>query len=134
MFNKFLKGFFSEKANITINGKKYSGSNITIDNGQIIIDGVSQQNYSKDNVIRVSVIGDVNNIKTTSGDVDVEGNINNLQTNSGDVDVNGNVFKEINTTSGDIDVNGDITGNITTNSGDIEAHTINGTVNGTINM
>ena len=86
---------------ITINGKQYSGNHVSINNGNVIIDG---------STITIDDIGKNSNIIIT-------GNVDKIVTTSGDVSVSGNV-KTITTTSGDVTC-GTVEGNITTTSGDI---------------
>lgn len=105
-------------SSITINGIKYSGNSIVVSNGKVIIDGKNETpKDSKEININVNgnidelkvdvcetikITGDVNNVKTQSGDVDVKGNVNgNIQTMSGDVKSK-NVGGSISTMSGDI--------------------------------
>jgi hypothetical protein len=104
-------------ATITINGQTFTGDNMIISNGRIVVNGNDLTPNGKEiniaingNIDRlevdacqkVGVIGDVGNIKTQSGDVDVKGNVKgNIQTMSGDVDCQ-QVFGSVSTMSGDI--------------------------------
>jgi DUF4097 and DUF4098 domain-containing protein YvlB len=109
--------------NITINGRKttFSGQNITITNGKVIIDGkeANVDEFATDKVFNIVVHGDVDSISGEFTDVTVEGSAGTISTISGDVEVNGDVDGNIKTVSGDVDVNGDVDGNVSTVSGDI---------------
>ena len=101
---------------VNINGHTFSGKNISIENGPVIIDG-RIENIALDHHIVVNVNGDVEKIETASGDVNVSGNASSISTTSGNIqcrDVQGSV-KSI---SGDITC-GVIHGNVNTVSGDI---------------
>ena len=104
-------------SSIKINGNTYTGNNIVVSNGKVIIDGKDVTGDSKEINIKVEgnidtltidacnkleIAGDVSNVKTLRGDVDITGNVNgSIQTMSGDVDC-GNVGGSISTMSGDI--------------------------------
>ena len=106
-----------KSGSVTINGKSYAGKNIIINNGKVIVDGVEQSEVLEHR-ITVNVVGEVDTLETTSGDVNVSGNVGSLQTTSGDIecqDVSGNVQ----TVSGDVDC-GRVNGNVKTVSGDIK--------------
>ena len=95
---------------VVINGKSIdcTGRNISIQNGEVIIDGkVIQSSLERD--IKVVVYGDVNNIDC-AGSVEVHGNCGSIDC-SGSCKVDGNV-------NGDIDASGSVTcGNV---AGDID--------------
>lgn len=120
---------------IVINGQVYKGNSISINKGNIIIDGNNVE--SNDKTITISIEGNIDKLEvdycktiqikgnvqmlsTGSGDVTIEGSSGNISTGSGDVDVNENVTGNISTGSGDVKVNGIITGNVKTMSGDIK--------------
>lgn len=103
---------------ITINGKTYSGNNINVINGKVIIDGVEQTPEGKQ--ILIAVKGNVNTITVDSCEkIAVQGDIGNVKTMSGDVEVRGNVTGSVQTMSGDVEVGGEIHGNVSSVSGDI---------------
>jgi hypothetical protein len=101
---------------ITINGTSYDGNNISINNGNVVIDG--KRIISEDKVINIVVNGNIVNFVIDSGNsIEVNGNIESMKTVSGDVrcdSISGNV----NTVSGDV-VARSIGGSIKTISGDI---------------
>lgn len=113
---------------IKINGKTYFGNNIQVSNNKVIIDGVDVTGDHKDSKeISIQVEG---NIDTLSVDyaktVLVNGNVNSLKSGSGDVeckDVTGN----LKTGSGDIEC-GNVGGGIETGSGDVKCGTVGGSV------
>lgn len=84
---------------VTINGKEYPGNNISINNGDVIIDGKKHNINTKS----IHIVGNVNKVETTSGDITIEGD----------------VLKKAETMSGDITVHGDIKGKVETMSGDV---------------
>lgn len=79
---------------ININGKTFTGNNITVNNGKIIIDGKEVTDHGKDASITVEVHGNVEKLDCTSctihGDVtgDVDANTVNCKNIAGNVDAN----------------------------------------------
>lgn len=103
---------------ININGNKYSGNNISISNGRVIIDGKDVTPDSKN--ITICVDGNISEMKVDACDsVVVNGNCGSVSTMSGDVEVDGDVTGSITTMSGDVDC-GTVGGSISTMSGDIK--------------
>lgn len=95
---------------ITINGKvfNYSGNNITINNGKVIVDGNVIQECSGD--IKVNIYGDAH-IVDCNGSVEVFGNAGSIDC-GGSCEITGDV-------TGNVDAGGSVTcGNV---SGDIDA-------------
>lgn len=107
----------SVSGSVTINGKSYSGNNITVSNGTVIIDGVVQDGEHLGYNIQIDIIGNVGEIETSSGNVTVSGDVSDVSTSSGDVKC-GDVTGNINTSSGDV-VCGNVGGKIKTSSGDV---------------
>lgn len=104
-------------SSVIINGQSYSGTNISISNGRVIIDGKDVEDASTSPKIEVCINGAVEELQVASGDVVVHGDVGSLSSTSGDVscrDVAGNVT----TTSGDVKC-GSVHGNVTTVTGDI---------------
>jgi glutamate synthase domain-containing protein 3 len=114
--NISMKGNNVAGSSITINGTPYSGNNISISNGKVVVNGVVQEQTLSYN-ITVNVIGDVETLDTISGDVYIQGNVGNLKTTSGDVQCK-DVAANVQTVSGDVRAS-KITGNVKTVSGDI---------------
>lgn len=103
---------------IVINNNSYSGNNIVIKNGRVIVDGKDVTPEGKE--INIVVEGNIEKLSVDACDkLSVNGNVGSIETKSGDVDVTGNVNGNIQTMSGDVDC-GDITGSIKTMSGDIK--------------
>lgn len=112
-------GVFKSKGTVVINGKSFSGNNISIVNGVVKIDGKIVEDSDaimKEHVLNISVQGDLEELSTTSGDVEVSGSVGNIKTTSGDVFSKGDV-QTVTTVSGDVraksigsakSVNGDI--------------------------
>jgi hypothetical protein len=98
--------FTSNGGSVTINGVTYSGSvNISSD-GSVIVNGANECVLDKGISITVEVSGDVQNIKTMSGDINVSGNIGgNVKTMSGDVFAK-NIDGNVSTMSGDVTTKG----------------------------
>lgn len=129
-----IENIFDKSNNmININGKSYSGRNVTIINGKVVVDGVDltpegktinitvDANIDKldvDMCDKVIVNGNVNELTTASGDVDCKDVTGCVKTVSGDIEC-GNVGGDVSTTSGDVKAE-NITGNVKTLSGDIK--------------
>lgn len=104
---------------IVINNKNYSGKNINICNGKIIIDGI-EINSADEKIINIII------------EKDFEGNLDIKECNS--IEIKGDIHGNVKTVNGDIRCN-DVKGSINTVNGDINAHKILGdveSVNGNI--
>lgn len=104
-----------KNGDVVIDGRSFTGRNITINGDKVIVDGVTQEGTLVGN-ITVTVNGDVDQLSTTSGKVYAT-TVTSVKTVSGDVrcqDVHGNVQ----TVSGDVDCT-KILGSVKTTSGDI---------------
>lgn len=118
MFKNFAKLFgISSGGSVTVNGNTYRGSNVSIINGVVTVDGVVQGD-PLNGPITITVQGSVGSIETSSGDVNVTGDSQNITAVSGDVRVGGN-SGYIETVSGDVSVKGSVNGKISTVSGDV---------------
>lgn len=93
---------------IEVNGVKYRGYSVSINNGKVVIDGVTQDQ---------TLIGEVN--------VTVHGDIAKLENESGNVYAND--VGTIQTVSGDVTC-GDVDGNVQTMSGDVKCKNVNGDI------
>ena len=100
---------------VVIDGRKFEGKNITINNGKVIVDGVSQDGELS-GTVNVSVHGDVERLENNSGNVTAE-NVGDISTGSGDVTCS-SVSGSIRTGSGDVEC-GSVGGSIRTGSGDV---------------
>lgn len=100
---------------LTINGRSYSGNDITINGDKVIVDGVEQAAITDQTLI---IQGDVVTVSSESGRITVNGNVNgSVKTMSGSVDC-GNVSGNVNTMSGKVSAR-DIGGSVSTMSGAI---------------
>ena len=103
---------------IKINGVSYVGNSLVVKNNKIFIDGKEQEIDSK--IINISVIGNIDNISTDSCQkISIKGDVNILKTMSGDVEVEGIINGSVSTLSGDVDC-GNVLGSVSTLSGDIK--------------
>lgn len=99
-------------ANIKINETSFSGNNVIITNGRVIINGKEIKNTEKQ--INIVVEGDIDQLKADACDkISVVGSVKSISTQSGDVD------GSISTMSGDVDC-GMVNGSISTMFGDIK--------------
>ena len=102
---------------IVINGKSYTGNNISIVSDKVIVDG-KEQGGSLTGPITVSVAGDCAWIELGSGNISIAGRCRgDVKTGSGDVKC-GDVGGDVQTGSGDVSC-GSVTGSVRTGSGDI---------------
>lgn len=95
-------------SSVEINGRSFSGKNISIDSNGVVIDGKHVE-LGKELVFNVVVIGEVQSIHGANS-VKVTGPVGSVKTMSGEVEC------------------GDVTGNVSTMSGDITANNIAGSV------
>jgi hypothetical protein len=102
-------------AGVTIDGKTFSGNNISIKNGKVIVDNVVQDGELTGDV-NVVVHGDVQTLRNTSGLITAE-HVGSINTVSGDVNCLG-VEGSIQTVSGDVNC-AMVSGSIKTVSGDV---------------
>lgn len=72
--------------------------------------------YKPENVVSIEIHGNVNSLRTQMGDIKVVGDVQNINTTSGDVECQS--AYNINTTSGDVTC-GNVGGDVHTISGDI---------------
>ena len=107
---------------VVINGKTYRGNgNVSIINGKILLNGKPVEDLESidEKVINITVNGDVDKIDVDAcNSIDVKGNVDVVKTMSGDVEVHGDVTGDVKTMSGDIDC-GNVGGNASSMSGDI---------------
>ncbi len=112
-------------ATVKFNGQTYVGSNITITNGRVIIDGKDETPEGKH--ITISVEGDIQQLSVdTCHQVTVNGSCGSARSTSGDIKC-GEVKGDVGTTSGDIKC-GHVGGSVRANSGDIECGVVLGSV------
>lgn len=100
-FNK-IKSFM---ANITINKTTYTGSNVSIVNGKVYIDGKDVTPDGKE--INISVEGNLDKLEVEHCNrIDIKGAVKDIRSASGDVNIIGDVLGNIDTKSGDVEVSG----------------------------
>lgn len=108
---------------VNVNGRIYhtpEGSSVSVINNKVYVDGklFEDFNETKEKNIKITIEGDIHDVKLDCGDIVVNGNVNN-----------------INNINGDIKIKGDVSGDVKNTNGDISAHTIYGdakTVSGDI--
>lgn len=112
-------------ANIIINGNSYGGSSVVIRGNKVVVDGVDVTPDSK--VIDIKVVGNIDELTVDyCSKLMVEGNVNNVRTSSGNVECKA-VTGDITCSSGDVEC-GNVGGNISTSSGDVRCGTVAGAV------
>lgn len=107
---------------ININGRSYSGNNVSVVNGRVFVDGkdVTDQPGAESKVINIAINGKVDSLHVDACEkVAVIGTVGDLQTKSGDINIEGDVAGNVTTQSGDVDCY-DIHGDVQTQSGDIK--------------
>ena len=111
--------------NININGDTYSGNDIIVINNRVLIDGKDKTPDAKE--ITITVSGNVNNLSVDyCKEINIVGDVDELKTTSGNVyctDVTGGIT----TTSGDVQCR-DVSGDVSTTSGDVSTSLISGNV------
>lgn len=114
----FFKSFSqTSKSIVTVNGKVYTGDNVTIVDGKVMVNGKDVTPNGK--TINISVQGNIAQLKCdVCTKIEVTGDAGRLETMSGDVTVSGSVSGGIKTMSGDITC-GNVSGSVETMSGDI---------------
>lgn len=112
---------------IKINEKIFEflgGKEISILDGKIKIDGKNVQDLSayKEKEIQITILGNCENLETTCGYISIQGNVNDIKTKSGNIIVeSGNVLGNIETENGDIKLrSGSIFGNAISKNGKIK--------------
>jgi len=104
---------------IKINGKTYKGNNVSIINGQVIIDGKKADTPEDEKVINITIDG---NIKTLDVDycnkLEMTGDCESVTSKNGNIQVKGNVTGDVNNKNGNI-VCRNIGGNAETKNGDV---------------
>lgn len=106
-----------------INGKRvgnFSGGNIVVNNGRVIIDGREIETEDSP-VINIVVEGNVDALSGDFANITVKGNASAIKTVSGNVEVGGSVSGDVKTVSGNVRANGPIGGNVKSVSGDIRS-------------
>ncbi|CAL7908687.1 hypothetical protein HMPREF1049_0118 [Fusobacterium necrophorum subsp. funduliforme ATCC 51357] len=101
---------------IIINGKEYTGKNISIINNKVMIDGKEYQEEEKE--IHITIHGDVESLDIDyCSEISIHGNAKTVKTMSGDVECN-IVEGNVSTMSGNV-IAKEIRGDVNTMSGNI---------------
>jgi hypothetical protein len=103
---------FGRNSSVVINGKTYVGNNISINNNEVIIDGVRQDGV-EDKKMEVTILCNVDKIVSNES-INIKGN------------VNGNVEAKVNVNCDDI--KGNVKAGVNINCDDINGSAIAGTV------
>lgn len=105
---------------ININGQVFrnaEGGSMSVVNGRVFINGKDCTPDAKE--INISITGDVDSVSVDCcNKLTIEGHVNEVKTTSGDIEC-GNVSGNVKTTSGDIECH-NVFGNVSTVSGDIK--------------
>ncbi len=113
---------------IQIGDKRYDGDNITIIKDKVIIDSKDVTSDLDNKVINITVHGNLDTLVVDNANaIEINGDVNSIRTISGDIDCTGEIHGDVNTTSGDVEC-GNVGGNIRTNSGDVECDNVGGNV------
>ena len=104
-----------KNGHITINGNKFTGNNVSINNNTLVIDGVIQD-FELGKEVNITVHGDVDTINSNSGTIKAN-NVGKIKTKSGNITCQA-VSGSVKSMSGNIDC-GSVAGNIKTLSGNI---------------
>jgi hypothetical protein len=116
LLKDIFRALLKAGSSITIDGRSFSGTSVTINGDQVFVDGVLQDGKLV-GPISISITGDVDRLDCTVGKVEVNGTVGDVKTMSGDVDC-GAVTGGVTTMSGDVTC-GDVAGNVKSMSGDI---------------
>ena len=116
---------------ISVNGNNISVSgsgNVVVRNGKVFVDG---KDVTPGDTKEISIVvnGDTDKISVDyCNSFSVVGNVNDLQSTSGNVMVRGAIQGNLQTTSGDVQAYGNVGGSVQTVSGDVECHQVAGSV------
>ncbi len=112
---------------IKINDKIFNllgGKEISILGNKLTIDGkiIKDLNEIKEREINITIIGNCDNLNAINGYISISGNVENIKSTTGNVIIqSGNVLGDINTVNGNIKLNsGSIFGNVVTKYGKLK--------------
>jgi len=122
-----LKGMFNKvvTSTITVNGQTFVGNNVSVVNGEVIVDG-KKVAAPEGKVINIAVQGDIESLKVDRGSVNVTGSVGSVAVTQGDVECGG-VKGKVEIDQGNLEC-GDIFGDVSVNMGNVVAGTIHGSV------
>lgn len=123
-----LKGMFNKvvTSTITVNGQTFVGNNVSVVNGEVIVDG-KKVAAPEGKVINIAVQGDIESLKVDRGSVNVTGSVGSVAVSQGDVESIGGVKGKVEIDQGNLEC-GDIFGDVSVNMGNVVAGTIHGSV------
>lgn len=104
---------------IEINGRKFTGSNVSIVGGKIIVDGKEVEGLEGEKEITVNVEGNLVNLRTDHGVVNVKGSAESIQSVNGNINVGGCVYGDVKTVNGNIDCKA-VKGSVSSINGNIK--------------
>ena len=113
---KKMKASFAKSSVVTINGQSFSGSNISMINGKLMIDGKPQDTKELEHVINIEIHGDVKDIQNENGSITAR-DVGSVNTSNGKV-ICGNVTGNVTTSNGKVNC-GDVGGSVHTSNGSI---------------
>lgn len=70
---KFLK-MLGNNSNVNINGKSYSGNNITVQNSVVFVDGVEQGDFGDDKKVVIKIMSNVDSIESKES-ITIQGSV-----------------------------------------------------------
>lgn len=112
-------------SSIKINSRSYTGKNIQVINGKVIVDGKDVTPDEKE--IYITVDGPVQTLKVDAcSTITINGDVERVDSGAGDVTC-GNVKGDVSTGSGDVECN-DVGGMVHTGAGDVRAGNVGGSI------
>lgn len=109
---------------ISVNGKSFSGRNVTIINGKVIVDGKTVDMPDAKEII-VNIEGDLGSLQLDAGTVNVTGHAGDVHVGQGTAKVEMDVKGEVRVDQGKLECN-DIFADVRVDMGNIKASTIHG--------
>lgn len=116
----------ASKSTITVNGETFEGNNVSVVNGEVIVDGKKVVFPDRKEVV-ITVTGDLGNLQADRCRLEVGGSVGNVSVGQGPVVVDGDVKGEVNLSQGDLKCT-DIFADVKIDMGNVKASTIHGSV------
>lgn len=104
---------------IEINGRSFSGSNISIVGGKVIVDGKEVDGLQDEKQINIVVNGDIETLQSGNGNVTVSGVTGSVQTVNGEIEITGSVGGSVKTVNGNVRC-GEVRGSVNSVNGNIK--------------
>ena len=109
----------SAGSTVTINDRTYSGRDISVVDGRVIVDGKEQDPAALGTgPVTVNVHGNCERVLLVTGTIHVDGDVGKVDTQHGNVRVDGNVAGDVNSLSGNVHC-GEVRGRGLTMSGSV---------------